>query len=605
MHRTLFPPTQIFSLTLLLSLLLALGCDNPTPPQAPKDMQTAPQEPPARVFFVENAQEAGLDFVHENGFFGEFHPAEIYGAGVALFDADGDEDLDIYLVQGGPLKDRSSLERSAADTLPSDRFYRNETRDGGLRFVEATAESGIQASGYGMGVAVGDLDNDGRSEVYVTNLGSNQLWQNLSQDSKASFVDITPSSGTDDPRWSVPATFFDYDGDGLLDLYVGNFLSYAHGHAPVCRTPDADREHCAPTRFAGVPDRLLRNRGTAEKEGKITLTTVTTEAGIQPMGFSGRALAAVAADFDGDGRQDLYVANNAAANHLWHNLGGFQGRRSAQSSFEDIAIDARCALNATRGAGVNHGVATEDFDGDGHLDLLVTGAKTERTMLYRRAEDIFEDAGESSGLGPPSRTRSGFGVGFLDIDGDALLDVFTANGATRPIEFQLRQGEKLPLRQRDHLFLQKNEKGAPPASPLFQELSGQAGDVFQTSAISRGTAFGDLDNDGDVDIVINNNGARVHLLLNRSDPPRWLGVRLMLGLRDAYGARAALLTEDGRALWRRVAVDGSYASSSDPRLVWALPEEIRVTALLVRRPDGSEEKFELPEKNLYSKIQLE
>ena len=339
----------------------------------------AAAEPAAGSLFSESP--GGPDFVHFNGMSGELYFPEMMGSGAALFDYDGDGDLDAYLVQGVMLGPGKSLADAvfppADDTLLADRLYRNDsTSEPGqtrIRFTDVTAASGLRADGYGMGVAAADFDNDGRVDLYVTNFGANQLWRNLGG---GRFENVTAAAGVGDKRWSVSAAWIDYDRDGDLDLYVGNYVRYTFDNAKPCRSSTSARDYCSPLVYKPDVDTLYRNDG----DGRFT--DVSTAAGIRA--HFGGALGVVAADFDGDGWQDLYVANDGVANQLWINRG--------DGTFSDEALLAGVGVNMDGSPEASMGVDAADFDGDGDEDLFMTHLARETNTLYvNDGEGWFED----------------------------------------------------------------------------------------------------------------------------------------------------------------------------------------------------------------------
>ncbi|HVS66382.1 MAG TPA: CRTAC1 family protein [Thermoanaerobaculia bacterium] len=536
----------------------------------------APPSGPAAALFSDAAGAAGLDFVHFNGMTGEYYMAEVTGAGAALFDYDNDGDLDVYLVQGallGPGKTMDDALFPPPHPPPlRDRLFRNDLEIGedgvpSLRFTDVTMASGIDAQGYGMGVAAGDYDNDGWIDLYVTNLGPNQLWRNRGD---GTFVDVTAETGSGESRWSVPAVFFDYDRDGWLDLFVGNYIAATFENAPVCRDFTGAQDYCGPGSFAAEPDRLFRNRGDG------TFEDVTAAAGMRS-GFGG-ALGAVAADFDGDGWPDLYVANDGLPNNLW-----IQHRPGA---FSDEARLAGCAVNGQGRAEASMGVDAADFDRDGDLDLFMTHLTGETNTLYiNDGSGVFEDATVASGLGAPSRPYTSFGTSWLDFDGDGWLDLLVVSGAVKRIEALARAQDPFPLHQTNQLFRNTGDG-------RYEEVLGQS--ELQRSEVSRGAAFGDVDNDGDTDVLIANNNGPARLLLNQIGQRRhWLGVRAVGrdGRRDMLGARAVVLRPGEPPHVRRVHTDGSFASSNDPRALFGLGEDASAVTVRIHWPDGSAEEW--------------
>lgn len=563
---------------------LAVACgpaaEQPVPeePQLgePAPARTAPAPtvpaPPAAGeargdLFVDRAAELGLEFEHHNGMSGELYFVEMTGAGGAFVDFDGDGDLDVYLVQG------HDLGPGVTNTTFRDRLFRNDLKHdaAGLsepHFTDVTEASGIEALGYGIGVATGDVDNDGDVDLYVTNWGANQLWLN---DGDGTFTDASRRSGTDDTGWSTSAAFVDYDLDGWLDLYVANYVDYTYGNHKACFAPSSARDYCGPRSFEQSQDRLYHNRGDG------TFESVSPAPG-EPMP-RGSGLGVVAADFDGDGWPDLYVANDQEENFLWHNRG--------DGSFENVALLSGAAVSLEGNAQASMGVDAADFDGDGDEDIFLTHLRADTNTLYLNdGAGNFTDATGSLGLGPPSWPFTAFGTAWLDFDGDGWLDLFAANGEVVMIPEQVEAGDPLPLRQPNQLFRNLEGHG-------FEDYTGRAGKVFELSEVSRGAAAGDVDDDGDPDLLVTNNDGAVRLLINESPPRRWLGVRAV-GRdvpRDMLGARVVVELADGRRLWRRVRADASYASANDPRVLFALPGETPVSWVRVVWPGGAAEEW--------------
>ncbi len=520
--------------------------------------------------FVDRAAELGVDFVHFNGMSGELYMVENMGAGAGLVDYDGDGDLDLYLVQGamlGPGKTTADALVPPRHPEPlSDRLYRNDLAAGPdgrpePRFVDVTGSSGLAgATGYGMGVASGDYDGDGLADLYLTNFGPNQLWHNTGD---GRFRDVTAEAGVDDPRWSVPASFLDYDLDGRLDLWVGNYLDFIFARHKPCPGEGGQPDYCGPLAYGPETDRLFRNRGDGGFED------VTRRAGLA--GTAGNALGGIAADLDGDGRVDLYVANDMNANRLWINRG--------DGTFADEALLAGSALDWQGQPQAGMGVDAGDFDADGDEDLFVTHLNGQTNTLYVNGGDgIFRDATPGSGLDGPSWNRTGFGTRWLDYDNDGWLDLLTANGAVRVLPEQA--GDPLPLKQPNQLFRNLGDG-------RFADASAAAGEEFARLEASRGAAFGDLDNDGDIDVLISNNAGPARLLMNLAGGRRgWLGVALADGTGSGLGSRVAVVRTAGPVLWRRVHTDGSYASASDPRLTIGLGESCGPLELRLVRPGG-------------------
>lgn len=487
------------------------------------------QEPP----FVDVSAEVGLDFVHINGMTGERYFNEIVGSGAALVDYDNDGDLDLYLVQGGP------LDPAAADgPKPTDALWRNDTPDGGtgLRLVETTAASGIDSREYGMGVVVGDVNGDGHPDLYITNFGPNRLWVNRGD---GTFLDGTTPT-LSEPRWSTGATFIDYDLDDDLDLFVANYVEYRVAQHRPCLNAAGAIEYCGPASFPGETDRLWRNLGDGSFED------VTGRAGI--IDLAGSGLGAVTADFDADGWPDIYVANDLMPNYLWINQG--------DGTFREDALLAGCAVNESGAPEASMGLAVADFDRDGDEDLFMTHLDAEtNTAFLNRGDGLFEDASNEWGLSTPSLGLTGFGTAAIDYDNDGWIDLVTANGAVRTLADQRLAGDPLPLREPNLLL--RNVGGS------FRAETGQA-PALEVLDVSRGLASGDIDNDGDDDLLEMNNGGAARLLRNEiGQDGAWLGVSLVGP--GASGARVSI-DADGRSQIRTVRPNASYCSSSDSRL---------------------------------------
>ncbi len=526
--------------------------------------------------FSDETAAAGIDFVHFTGASGSWYFPEIAGAGGALLDYDGDGDLDLFLVQGTmlpPGADPATAHRPPAGPL-SDRLYRNDSTPapgGGkrLRFIDVTEEAGLAGErGYGMGAAAGDYDGDGDADLYVTNFGSNVLWRNRGD---GTFEDVTARAGADDPRWSVAAAFFDYDRDGDLDLYVGNYVDFTVATNQPCTGNSGVRDYCGPKAYDPVADRLLRNRGDG------TFEDVTARAGIAA---PGAALGVVAADFDLDGWLDLYVANDGAPNFLWIN------RRDG--TFEDEAMLRGCAVNGDGMAEASMGTEYADIDGDGDDDLFLTHLVGETNTLYvNDGTGMFLDRTTQSGLGRPSFAHTGFGTSFLDYDNDGRLDALVVNGAVKAID-RLRQArDPLPFHEPDHLFENVGGGRFEPVPPAA------AGPHFERSEIGRGALVGDLDDDGDPDVVVTNNSGPARLLVNQVGSRRsWIGVRPVTGAgRDEPGTRVEVRTAGGAAYPRVVRPATGYAGSNDPRLLFGLGDDRGPVTATARWPDGGVESW--------------
>jgi hypothetical protein len=395
-----------------------VGSRRDAPAESPSAGAPPPLPPlPEAPLFVDVTEASGLDFVHVNGMAGAFYMPENLGSGGALIDYDGDGDLDVYLVQGREIGPGATV----AGT--TDRLYRNDTNGGALRFTDVTASARLPEALYGMGAATGDTDGDGRVDLYVTGFGRNRLLRNRTgEDGVPRFEDVTEAAGVDDTRWSVPALFFDYDRDGRLHLFVGNYLEFTFDTHRPCSTLAGAPDYCDPSAYGGVGDRLFHNLGGSFED-------VTEAAGLDQA--QGKALGAVAFDADGDGWLDLYVANDGTPNHLWMN------RRDG--TFEDEALLAGAAVNEEGLAEASMGVDAEDADLDGDADLFMTHFSDETNTLYvNDGSGQFEDRSVPSGLAVPSLEANGFGTAWLDVDSERFASSRTetrrrASSRRRPV----------------------------------------------------------------------------------------------------------------------------------------------------------------------------
>ncbi len=525
------PPLHV----LLPIALAACGRPPPTPP-APSTATGS--------WFTDVTDELGVHLVHERDSSRGLWLSEIMGGGVAVFDCDGDDDLDLYFTSAG--RNRLLVQE----------------RDG---FHDATERSGLGDEGYGMGVAVGDVDADGDLDVYAANLGPDRLFLNRGD---GTFVDHTHAAGIDVAGWSMSAAFADLDGDGALDLYVVRYVVWDPDQ--TCLSPVWGEDWCGPKAFDPAPDVLLRGRGDG------TFADDTGRAGIAAAPRAG--LGVICDDVDGDGKLDVYVANDAYGNQLWV--------RQADGSFRDRAGELGLALDGGGAAQAGMGLVLEDLDADGSRELLVTNLRTERNTLYARRADAatWSDATAGSGLGSPSVAFTGFGVVALDAELDGDLDLAVANGHVSrgdPNPYSRLPSPWNELAEPNHFFL---NDGRGRFSPAPEPGAG----LCRTVRISRGLAAGDLDRDGDLDLVVANLIEPARVL--RNDAPRrgaWLSVRLRP---EQLGARVAV-TAGGARHERSVRRASSYLSSSDAELHFGLGPVRAYEHVEVRWLDGSRERF--------------
>jgi enediyne biosynthesis protein E4 len=472
---------------------------------------------------------------------------EIIGSGVALFDYDNDGDLDVFFVQS---QGRSRL------------FRNNLSETHALTFTDVTDASSIVTTGYGMGVATGDIDNDGFIDLYVTSFGRNQLFHN---NGDGTFTDVSKRSGTDVAGWSVSATFFDYDRDGWPDLFVGTYLQYSLANNTPCVAPSGAVDYCTPNTYRPQQSRLFHNN----RDGTFTDVTARSHIGSE----YGPALGVVAADFDGDGWPDLFVANDSQPNQLWINR--------HDGTFANVALAAGVALTADGKAEASMGVDAADIGNTGREDLFIAEQTGEGHNLYiNDGQGRFEDRSTGSGLGAASLRYTGFGTAWIDYDNDGRLDLLTVNGAVQTIQALAQAHDPFPLHQAKQLFRNLGPTG-PGGAIRFADVSSQAGAAFQHSDVGRGAAFGDIDNDGDTDVVVSNNNGAAQLLINEVGNRRhWLGLRVPIG------SRVEVIRPGMPTMWRRSRADGSYASANDPRVLVGLGDSTTAPTIRVHRPDG-------------------
>jgi len=505
--------------------------------------------------FVDATRQAGIAFQHVNGASPDKHLVETMGSGGLFFDYDGDGWIDVFLVDGGSLADPAVAKRARH------RLYHNR---GNGTFEDVTDRSGIRHSAYGMGACAADYDGDGDVDLYITNDGPNVLYQNRGD---GRFVDVTAAAGVGEPRWSASCAFADLDRDGDLDLWVTNYVAADRARSPFCG--DARRGvrfYCHPLNYDPLPNTVYRNDGG-------TFTDVTSASGVGALRSNG--LGVVIVDANDDGWPDVFVANDSLPNYLFRNAGKLR--------FRDEALTAGVAVAADGQPRAGMGIDAGDYDGDGRLDLAITNLDFQMHSLHRGLDrGLFAWSTIESGIGYATLPFVGFGVAFLDADNDGRLDLAIANGHILDNAPAFRPGAT--YRQRKLLF--RNTTGR-----RFAEIGRSAGPGFALEKVGRGLAVGDFDNDGDLDLLVTNNGQTADLLRNDlANHVNALLVRLVgTGMnRDAIGARVRVTT--GSVTQRRDVLAGSsYLSQNDLRLHFGLGAAKEADALEVRWPSGKME----------------
>ena len=519
----------------------------------------------AAELFRDVSKASGISFQHENGARGKRHLYETMIGGAAWLDFDRDGFLDLYIVQA-----HSNSDHAAQPGIERDVLYRNR---GDGTFEDATERARVGDPRYGSGAAVGDIDNDGWPDIYVTNYGRNTLYRNRGD---GTFEDITDAAGVACAVWSASAAFADFDGDGLLDLYVANYTNFdprVHGPCTANGVPG----YCHPNKFEGVSDTLYRNLG------GLRFEDVTRGAGIYVAGkFKGNGLGVLPTDYDGDGDVDVIVAADSVPNRLWRNLGNLR--------FEDAAIEAGIALSVDGKAYAGMGIDGGDVNGDGFIDYVITNFAREPDSLYLGGPGGFlDERAGAAGLAAPTFLPLSFGCKLFDFDLDGDLDYYTACGHTSDSIEQSDPGSGETHAQPSLLF-ENDGKGK------FRDVASQSGEWFRRRLVGRGAAFADYDNDGDVDIfVVNKGGPGVLLRNERANQNHWLGL-LLEGdgkrvNRAAFGAKVTVVTSAGIKRSFEVRTAASYLSAHDHRLSVGLGAERQAARVEVTWPDQSREVF--------------
>jgi hypothetical protein len=507
--------------------------------------------------FTDVTSAAGIAFQHNSGAYGAKHLPETLGPGCAFFDYDGDGWLDILLVNGadwaGHKKRKSTLS-----------LYRNN-RDG--TFTDVTARAGLAVEMYGMGVAVGDYNNDGFPDLFITAVGQNRLFQNTG---RGTFVDVTAKAGLGGRLgFSTSALWFDYDRDGLLDLFVCNYVQWSPEHDIFCSVDGKNKSYCTPEAYHGSTSWLFRNRGNG------TFEDVTAKSGI--FDTTSKALGVALLDYDRDGWLDLFVANDTQPNKLYRN--------QRNGTFEDVAVRAGVAFSEDGKARAGMGVDAADFDNSGMAGIAITNFDEEMMAIYRPdRHGAYSDAAVKTGIGQPSRMRLGFGCAFLDLDLDGHLDLAAVNGH---IDETVRNiSGNHGYAQPPHVFLNDGAGN-------FRDVAGQVGGGFALPKVGRGLAYGDFDRDGDLDLLVTTNHGPAYLYRNDlTNGNRWLRFQLQgtKSNRDAIGAVVRLTTPDGTQS-RMVKTGSSYLSQSELAVTFGLGRRDKADRVIIEWPSGQTQEF--------------
>ena len=550
---------KIAALSLLLALTLGLA------PDAYARQASAQVNKPV-TFEEVSPKSSGITWVHNNAHSSERYLPETVGAGCAFFDYDNDGWMDIYLVNSGP------SDFFKPTTLLKNALYRNN-HDG--TFTDVTAKAGVAGGTFGMGAAAADFDGDGWVDLFVTAYGRNMLYRN---NGDGTFTDVTAKAGLRSPGWSTCAVWFDFDNDGKLDLFVSSFVLYDKTAQNLYCTDESKRRYyCVPRFFKPQASQLFRNNGDG------TFTDVSKESGIA--NSLGKSFGAVATDVNNDGLMDLFVANDTMPNFLFINKGN--------GKFEEVGLMAGVAYSDAGSPRSGMGVDAADYDGDGWQDLFVANIDQEFFSLYHNQKDlIFTD--ELGEIGPSTQLLSGWGLKFFDYDDDGDVDLLLANGHPDDL-IEMRAAR---VKYKEPILMFENVGGR------YKDVSAQSGAAFAKDYPARGMAVGDYDNDGDLDLLISNNGEAPVLLRNEGgNRGHWLGLQLVATKSNPAGVGASITWRAGGVTRRRLKTSGgSYLASHDPREILGVGAATKIEAVEVRWPSGKVDKLTNLPMNTYIKV---
>ena len=535
----------------------------------PGTVATKPAAPAASpVQFVDVTADLGIGFIHQASPTTQKYLVETMGAGVALFDCDGDGRLDIFFVNGAKIDD--PMAKGALPVKDGPKFWNrlyHQKPDG--TFEDVTAKSGLAGAGYGMGVAVGDYDNDGREDLYVTGFPGNHLYHNKGD---CTFEDVTESAHVGASGWSASAAFVDVDNDGLLDLVVTRYLVWSFDSNPYCGEHlPGRRGYCSPDIFPGISPILFHN------DGGGRFSDVSQKAGLAKL--EGKGLGVAIADMDHRGLMDIVIANDAVRQFLLHNQG--------DGTLRDVAVDRGTAVDEDGRVYSGMGVDFADYDNDGNPDIVVTDLSDQRYALYRNTgQGSFTYETGRSGLGLITRPFAGWGVKFFDYDNDGWKDLFIAQGHVMDtIQFTFPH-----LRYLQPALLLHNEAGRK-----FSDVSAQSGAVFKQKWAARGLAVGDLSNSGALDVVVTTNNGPAYVLRNQGgNRNHWLTLQLegRKSNRDGIGAEVKMVSASGAAQYATVSTAGSYLSASDRRVHFGLGSDASARSIEIHWPSGIEQRLQ-------------
>ncbi len=507
--------------------------------------------------FTDITAQSGLDFKNEASHTPDKYLVETMLGGVAMFDYNGDGHLDLFFVNGAALSNLApgSPEPDKSDSRYWNRLYRN---NGDGTFTDVTEMAGVRGHSYGMGAAVGDYDNDGRPDLYVTNFGHNILYHN---NGDGTFTDVTEKAGVAGGGWSAGACFVDYDRDGRLDLIVSRYLTW--DIALNRRCGENVRRYCDPYDYKPITHLVYHNNGDG------TFTDVSRNCGLGAV--PGQGLGIAFNDFDGDGWPDIVIANDQRAQQLFRNRG--------DGTFAEVALMSGMAFDENGRSFAGMGVDFQDYDNDGWPDIVINGLAYDRYSLFRNVRGTFEYVSGPTAVARLTRLHSGWGMKFIDYDNDGWKDLFVAQSHVMD-NIELTQPS---LHYREPLLLLKNTHGK------FEDVSGLSGEPFRVPMAARGAAFGDLDNDGSIDVAINVNEGHAVVLRNQGgNGNHWVLVNTVgtMSNRDGIGARLHLVSESGLEQYATVSTAGSYLSASDKRVHFGLGADRAIRSLEIAWPSG-------------------